>query len=157
LSTTISACNEEVQPHAKLQIGSALYEWPEGTVVLSPASSAGRRYVRYRSSKRYPDPDAYLLIYDSEYEHDRAESGLPYIDYIVSRFDKREDFDVRSTPVGDVICRRNISKDLALPCGLVFAHRDARWRLKFGAHLVNNAERLHRAAVQVLENLRREV
>lgn len=140
-------------------IAGTTYHWPAGTMVTPPEPPGyyGKGHVYYRSSNRYPDPDAFSIIYDGNTQAPLNAAGLPHLQMITSRFDKPGDFEFRTTRVGQVVCnRRSVNAGVANPCGLSFVHRGARWELHFGAHRAGDAEQIFRDAVDRLESFRRD-
>jgi hypothetical protein len=139
-------------------IAGVSYRWPSDTTVLAPEPppNFGKGYVRYRSSSRYPDRNAFLIIYDGNAQEPRNPAGLPHLQMVTSGFGNPEEFSFRTTSSGQVVCnRRSAQVGLAYPCGLSFVHRRARWQLHFGAHQASRAELLHKEAVSTLETFRR--
>jgi hypothetical protein len=139
-------------------IAGVVYQWPADTTVSPPQPPGyyGKGFVSYRSSSRYPDEDAFLIIYDGNAQEALNEAALPHLKMITSKGDDPRNFSFRTTPAGQVVCnRRSVQVGLAFPCGLSFVHRGARWQLHFGAHQMNDAEQLYEEAVSRLETYRR--
>ena len=140
-------------------IAGTTYQWPAETRISPPQPPGyyGKGYVSDRSSERYPDPDAFFIIYDGNAQEALNEAGLPHLQFITSRFDKPGEFSFRTTSAGQVVCRRrSVEVGIAYPCGLSFVHRGARWQLKFGAHRAADAELIYKQAISRLESLRRQ-
>ncbi|UUL82784.1 phage holin family protein [Sphingomonas qomolangmaensis] len=138
-------------------IGGVVYEWPDGTTVSPPEHPRyyGKGYVSYRSSNRYRDPDSFSIIYDGNNQSALNRVGLPHLRMVTFEDRKPEDYLVRTTSAGRVICnRQSIKAGFAHSCGMSFVHRRARWQLRFNVRHARNAERLHREARARLEAFR---
>lgn len=104
-------------------IAGTLYQWPDHTVIIPPQPPGiyGKGYVRYRSSRSYPDQNAFFLIYDGDHQEPQNEAGLPHLQMITSRFSKPDDHSFKHTPVGMVVCaRKGVQLGTAFSCGLSF-------------------------------------
>jgi hypothetical protein len=143
--------------NANCPIAGVLYSWPEGTTISPPQPPGhyGKGYVRYRSSNKYPDPAAFLLIFDGDKQRPVNQAGIPDLQMITSRWSKQGELSVTQTGVGTVICnRKSVAAGVAFSCGLSFSHRNARWQLQFDAEQIPNTVKLHQEAVRRLEAFR---